>query len=410
MVAKGDEVVLVSVNDTKRKKILFLTFYFNPDLCAGSFRSTALVEELKKLNVDIHVITTKPNRYKNHKVEAPNQELYNNVHINRIDVGKHDSGIFDQIFSFFRFYVGAKKLIKDHNYDLIFATTSRLFTGYLAARISNQKNIDLYLDVRDIFSDTVNSLFNSWIYIFIRVIIDFIEKYTFNSAKIINIVSPGFKNYFNKNYKQKPLTFFTNGIDEVFINRFKEESQDVSKSLNKKLSILYAGNIGSGQDLHKIIPIISKKLVDEVEFKIIGGGGKKQKLIDEVNAQGCTNIEITDPIPQDQLAAEYMKADILFLNLAKKAAFEKVIPSKLFEYAATGKPIWAGLSGFPADFALSEIDNCTVFKAADPESAIIEFRKLKIRDTKREKFIKQYSRKHIIKSMSENIISCIDDK
>ena len=41
---------------------------------------------------------------------------------------------------------------------------------------------------------------------------------------------------------------------------------------------------------------------------------------------------------------------ILFIHLNAYPAFEKVLPSKIFEYAATGKPILAGVSGYSADF------------------------------------------------------------
>ena len=46
-------------------KILYLTFYFEPDLCAGSFRNTPLVAELaRQLGPygSVHVVTTQPNR------------------------------------------------------------------------------------------------------------------------------------------------------------------------------------------------------------------------------------------------------------------------------------------------------------------------------------------------------------
>ncbi len=54
-------------------KILFLTFYFEPDLCAGSFRNTPLFENYcTSMNENdwIHVITTQPNRYKSFHVEG----------------------------------------------------------------------------------------------------------------------------------------------------------------------------------------------------------------------------------------------------------------------------------------------------------------------------------------------------
>ena len=54
-------------------KVLFLTYYFEPDLCAGSFRNTSLLKALNcKLGESsdkIDVITTHPNRYDSYKVE-----------------------------------------------------------------------------------------------------------------------------------------------------------------------------------------------------------------------------------------------------------------------------------------------------------------------------------------------------
>ena len=45
-------------------RILFLSYYFRPDLSAGSFRSSALVQELvSQPNSEVDVFTTKPNRY-----------------------------------------------------------------------------------------------------------------------------------------------------------------------------------------------------------------------------------------------------------------------------------------------------------------------------------------------------------
>ena len=48
------------------KRILFLSYYYTPDLGPGAFRNTALVESiLKEMDADtiLDVITTMPNRY-----------------------------------------------------------------------------------------------------------------------------------------------------------------------------------------------------------------------------------------------------------------------------------------------------------------------------------------------------------
>ena len=58
-------------------KIVFFTFYYPPDLSAGSFRAVALVEAiLRKISSadEFHVVTTNPNRYASHKVFAKDME------------------------------------------------------------------------------------------------------------------------------------------------------------------------------------------------------------------------------------------------------------------------------------------------------------------------------------------------
>jgi len=52
----------------------------------------------------------------------------------------------------------------------------------------------------------------------------------------------------------------------------------------------------------------------------------------------------------------------LFLHLNDFNAFNKVLPSKIFEYAATGKPILAGVSGFAADFLCENVSGAFVFE------------------------------------------------
>ena len=80
------------------KRILYLTFYFRPDLCAGSFRNTPLALELAKQlegQSEVEVITTMPNRYSSFNPDAKKYQKNNNLIIHRIQIPKHKSGIKD---------------------------------------------------------------------------------------------------------------------------------------------------------------------------------------------------------------------------------------------------------------------------------------------------------------------------
>ena len=89
-------------------KILFLTFYFEPDLCAGSFRNSSLLQDLHskiKKTDSIDVISTQPNRYDSYKVNSKDfEKRFENLTIRRINLPNHKGGIISQIKLFIIFY------------------------------------------------------------------------------------------------------------------------------------------------------------------------------------------------------------------------------------------------------------------------------------------------------------------
>ena len=124
-------------------KLLFISFYFPPDLSAGSFRSSALIEQLKKKFSQIEIYTAFPSRYKVYKEDTKEFEHFENIKIHRIKIPEHYGGMFSQAFSFIFFFGSVLKKTKKHDYDAIFATSSRLFTAFLGSVISYKKNIPL---------------------------------------------------------------------------------------------------------------------------------------------------------------------------------------------------------------------------------------------------------------------------
>jgi hypothetical protein len=119
---------------------------------------------------------------------------------------------------------------------------------------------------------------------------------------------------------------------------------------------------------------------------------------------GLDNVELRDPIDRKQLIDEYIKADILFLHLNNNPAFEKVLPSKLFEYAAINKPIFAGLSGYSSEFIRTHILDCEVFMPCDIDDAVQKFDRLNLVTEPRIEFINKFKRETIMTMMAENIL------
>jgi hypothetical protein len=391
-------------------KILFLTYYFEPDLCAGSFRNTSLFKELVKkvsTGTTIEVITTFPNRYDSFEASAKAEESYGEgVTVHRIQLPKHGSGLKGQIIAFKHFYTSALQLVKGKDFDLVYASSSRLFTAFLGSRLARKNKAKLYLDIRDIFRESIIEIFNSKLLkIVLNVFLKPIESYTFGRANHINLVSKGFQSYF-ESYKQASFSYHTNGIDQVFIDQFKSKQSLKGKGYNKTL--LYAGNMGEGQGLDKIIPQAALKL-PEYKFILIGDGGTKPKLKEEVERLNLTNVELFEPVSRNKLIQKYQEAGFLFLHLNDYKAFERVLPSKLFEYATFNKPIVAGVGGYAAQFIKEELPDTLLFDPTDVDGLKRVLKNFTGKVTDKSDFVNKFDRSMINQLMSQSIIDAYEN-
>ena len=390
------------------KRIVYLTFYFKPDLCAGSFRNSPLALELshqaKLKNSIIDLYTTSPNRYITFKKNAPEYEELDNLRIHRITLPSHKSGMIDQALSFIKFYSNVKKLNKGKKVDLVFASSSRLFTAFLAYKIAKKNKSPLFLDIRDIFVDTMTDVLKpSFFKYFIIFFFKSIENKTFKYANHINLISEGFKDYFLKFKKNSCFSFFPNGIDNDFL-KYDRSSNQIKNDKNKL--IVYAGNIGEGQGLHKIIPQVAKSLGETFTFLIYGDGGAKTLLQDKINKLQIKNVIINNPVSRNELMDIYNNADYLFIHLNNYSAFKKVLPSKIFELATFPKIILAGVSGYAADFIKKEVLGSYVFKPCDI-SSLVDFLKTNKHSChiNRKEFMTKFDRSLVNKQLAANILT-----
>ena len=163
--------------------LVLLTFYFPPDISAGSFRAKALIDSLsRKLNKEtsIHIITTFPSRYKSYKVEAKKFEQISNVNIHRIKTPTHSGNLLSQCISYIFYSIKAITICFKLKPVFIVGTTSRLMTGILTAFISKILRCRYYLDIRDIFSESFSENFFKER----QKLSDFVRKFFLISEKI----------------------------------------------------------------------------------------------------------------------------------------------------------------------------------------------------------------------------------
>jgi len=387
-------------------RLLILTLYYPPDLSACSFRAVALVEALRKAapGLVIDVITSVPNRYQSFRsfttgaAEVVHDGMAN---IRRLPMPAHRSDMITQAASYARFAWRAARVASEKDYDLVFATSSRLMTAALGSWVSRRSGTPLYLDVRDLFVDTMADILPRRAAVIVGPISSVVEKWTMRRASHINVVSPGFESYFQRRYPRIPLSFFTNGIDDEFVRPVGDPRRAI---VGRPATIVYAGNIGEGQGLHAIVPQLASRLAGRASFRLIGDGGRRSQLVSALESAGVSNVELLPPMSREKLIDEYLAADALFLHLNDHQAFTRVLPSKIFEYAAVGKPILAGVAGYAEEFLRAEVSNAAVFPPCDVDAGVHAWGTLHLGAMPREGFVEKFARTSIMYGFAADIL------
>ena len=263
------------------------------------------------------------------------------------------------------------------------------------------------IDLRDIFSETISNLFskkNRFLGKLSYKLFSYIDKQVLENANSVNIVSIGFRKYFEeRGIDTSKWLFYPNGIDDIFLH---ETISKISPS-KCEFTILYAGNIGYAQALDKIVPDVAKKLGEKYRFVIIGDGSAREKLITSLESRNIKNVTIINPVDRQKLLNYYRGADILFLHLDDVPAFKRVLPSKLFEYAVMGKPIVAGVEGYPSEFVRNHIPHSLIFKSGQVDlcvECIIKSTSMTVKKNEMNNFINKFSRNIIMNSFANDLV------
>jgi glycosyltransferase involved in cell wall biosynthesis len=82
-----------------------------------------------------------------------------------------------------------------------------------------------------------------------------------------------------------------------------------------------------------------------VKFVIVGDGAELPDLRAVAAAQGLTNVRFTGLLPRDRMPSVLAAIDIALVTLRPSDVFRTVLPSKMFEAMAAGRPVVLAVDG-----------------------------------------------------------------
>ncbi len=179
---------------------------------------------------------------------------------------------------------------------LVCATSSRLMTAALGAWIARRQQARLYLDIRDIFVDTIGDLLppplsRGGACACSRAI----ESWTVRRADRVNLVSPGFAEYFRGRYGERPFAWFTNGIDEEFLAVAPAAAPAAVGTRPAHDGRCTQGTSAPVRRCTRSCRGWRGALHGRARFVVIGDGGRRRALEQALRAAAADNVELLPP-------------------------------------------------------------------------------------------------------------------
>ena len=83
----------------------------------------------------------------------------------------------------------------------------------------------------------------------------------------------------------------------------------------------------------------------DIVFMFVGEGADKGRLLDISRDKGLSNVLFISQQPRERVPSFIRASDVCLVLLKKAPVFKTVIPTKMLEYMACGRPVILGVEG-----------------------------------------------------------------
>ena len=342
--------------------ILIISQYFYPDLAATGQVLTELAEDLQSYSRFIRVITGVPNYARSNIAEAPKNENYRGIKIKRLNYFRlsKDSAV-GRLAGWFSFLINAlinTIFIRDIQSVLIVSNPPILpFLGVLLKRL---RKCQFYFLVHDIYPDIAIQIGKLKQDSIMAKIMNAVTTVALKKAdKVIALGNDAKKILISKGASPQNTVVISNWADKTKISPGPKKNDFACQyDIEGKFVLLYSGNIGLYYNLEYLVAAAEKlQNLEKLILVFVGEGGKKAELMEIVSSKNLQNVKFIPYQPWDKYNLVLNSADILIVTLQEGVEGISV-PSKMYSYMASGKPV-AGMISYKSDVGrLIEEANC----------------------------------------------------
>jgi glycosyltransferase involved in cell wall biosynthesis len=335
----------------RRLRVVIVSQYFPPEVGATQTRMQAFAEYLAARGHGVTVICELPNHPhgvfpSEYRGQILQDDRSNPYRILRVWVKTNPEKTRSTRLAFYLSYMGLATAVSPlaGRADVVLATTPPLFAGAAGLAIARLKRAPFVLDVRDLWPAAAVSLDELSQGPALKGA-ELLERSVYRSASVVIGVTRPFCDHIDRVRAKNPRTvFIPNGTLDLFFSNGTSEARKQLGIPKDRFVVTFAGTHGIAQALPTVLDA-AERLNGDIQFAFIGEGPAKASLERSAAKRGLRNVTFHPQLPLEQLPPILAASDALLVPLAADPTFASFVPSKIFDYLATGRPVIVAAEG-----------------------------------------------------------------
>ena len=355
--------------------ILIISRYYPPEIGVAGVCVSETATRLVKLGHQVTVLTTVPNyptgivpqEYRGHLLQS---EIRDGVRVVRTwSYVAPNKGFLRRVLAQFSFgclapFLGGKQI---GHQDIIIVGSPPLFNAIAGRMLAQLKRCPLIFMVADIWPESAIQLGELRNRALIRLS-EWLEWSTYQKANLVWAVTEGMRDtLIQRGLSPEHVFLLNNGVD---CNKFRPLSKAQARAelgWDDRYTVLYAGGHGVSHGLTSVLDAAEQMLSEkDIHIVLVGDGGEKAELIAQAQRRGLQNITFLDAEPHHRMPLLLAAADASLVHVRNVPLFQGMLPIKMYEAMACGRPIVLAVNGEARRVAEQEAGAAI---AVEPENA-----------------------------------------
>lgn len=333
--------------------ILFVTFYFPPEVGAPQRRIWEFSVKLKERGHRVSVLTGFPNYPRGELIPPYRRWLYRRENMEGVEVLRvfhflgNRKGKLGRALAEGSFAISASiAALFESAPDVVVVESPSLLSGWVGVLLKRMRESAFVLHLSDLIPDMAvalgmlspGSLSN---------LLHKIAGLFYREADGIAVVTEGLKSALvEKGINSEKIRLIMNGVDKCWLTNGKGTHP---RAGGNAFRVLYFGNHGAAQNLSTVLDAAGILKDDGIIFNFFGDGIEKPHLMEKAQRMGLANVFFHSSVTQTEIAVKLLESDVIVVPLVGRLEMESAIPSKLIEAMAAGRPIVLSARGESAD-------------------------------------------------------------